>query len=314
MFCLVRGALVAPHAHSSTAIVENSSNPTLNQISGFNSKKRSPGGSSHPFGHVSSKQQPLASMDQPMRTSSSKSSSISYSKSNTSDPTRTPSSTSSRNSMDIDTDSYEDSNNSYDDGDCECMDTALQILEAVVIPLVGADWAMAENMILLLKNNISRCLVLSQCRGCRQESGICMLTLVIYEKLMTGFEEVAQWWGKQGQPQGVRSDGRNRKGKHHYQPQPQQQQEQKQPQQQQKRSGTKQLQQQTRITMGRYQIDTAEEHRAVFAAIIVCQLQRLTRLSMLMMEHSKKVKWLAHVQYGEGLRLRMNKLEETWRC
>ena len=124
----------------------------------------------------------------------------------------------------------------------------------------------------------------------------------------------AQWWSKQGHLQRARSDRRSYREREAHQLPQQQHQGQKQPQQQQKRSGTKQLQQQTRITMGRYQIDTAEEHRAVFAAIIVCQLQRLTRLSMLMMEHSKKVKWLAHVQYGEGLRLRMNKLEETWRC
>ncbi|CBX99328.1 predicted protein [Plenodomus lingam JN3] len=250
-----------------------------------------------------------------MRTSSSETSSVSYSKSNTSDSTQTPSSSSSRNGTDIDTDSYEDSNNSYDDGDCECMDTALQILEEVVIPPVGADWAMAENTIFLLKNNISRCLILSQCHGCRQDSGICMLMLVIYEKLMTGFEDVAQWWGKQGHPQGARSDSRSRRERHHRQPQQQQQQqEQQQPQQQQRSSGSRQLQPKTRITMGRYQIDTAEEYRAVFATIIACQLQRLAGLSLLIMQHSKKVKWLAHVQYGEGLWLRMNKLEEMWKC
>lgn len=175
------------------------------------------------------------------------------------------------------------------------MDAALRILEEVVITPVGADWAMAENTIFLLKNNISRCLTLSQCRGCQQESGICMLTLVIYEKLTTGFEDVAQWWGKQGHAQGER---------HHHQPQHQQQ----------ISSGPSHLQHKTRITMGKYQIDTAEEHQAVFATIIACQLQRLAGLSMLMMQHSKKVKWLAHVQYGEGLRLRLNKLEEMWKC
>lgn len=194
------------------------------------------------------------------------------------------------------------------------MDTALQILEEVVIRPVGDDWAMAENTIFLLKNNISRCLILSQCRGCRQESGICMLTLVIYEKLTTGFEDVAQWWGKQSHPQGARSDSRSRRERHHQQQQQQQQQEQQQPQQHQRLSGSRQLQQKTRITMGKYQIDTAEEHRAVFATIIACQLQRLAGLLLSMMQHSKKVKWLAHVQFGGGLRLRMNKLEETWKC
>jgi hypothetical protein len=299
----------------STAVVDNLSNPTLTQFGNFNSRNRGSDGSSRPFSHDSSKQQPLAPLDQAMRTSSSKSSSISYSKSNTSNSTRTPSSSSSRNGMDIDTDSYEDSNNSYDDGDCECMGTALQILEEIVIPSVGTDWAMAENTIFRLKNNISRCLILSQCRGCRQESGICMLTLVIYEKLTTGFEDVAQWWSKQSHLQGVRSDSRSRKERHHRQPQQQQQQQQEQQQLQHQRrsSGSMQVQQKTRITVGKYQIDTAEEHRAVFATIIACQLQRLSGLSLLMMQHSKRVKWLAHVQYGEGLRLRMKKLEETWK-
>lgn len=307
--------------------VETLSNSPLTQVCNVNTKDRGSDGSSRAFSYDSSKYQALAPLDQSMRTSSSKSSSVSYSKSssvfysksNTSDSNRTPSSNSSRNGMDIDTDSYEDSNNSYDDGDCECMGTALQILEEVVIPPVGADWAMAENTMFLLKNNISRCLVLSQCRGCRQESGICMLTLVIYEKLMTGFEDVAQWWGKQGHPQGARSDNRSRRERHHqtqqqHQQQQQQQQEQQQPQQQQRSSGSRQLQQKTRITMGKYQIDTAEEHRAVFATIIACQLQRLAGLSLLMMQHSKKAKWLAHVQYGEGLRLRIKKLEKTWKC
>jgi len=41
--------------------------------------------------------------------------------------------------------------------------------------------------------------------------------------------------------------------------------------------------------MGKYQIDTAEEHRAVFATIIACQLQRLAGLVLLMMQHSKEV-------------------------
>jgi hypothetical protein len=316
MFRLVRVALVVLYAYLSTAIVENSSVPTLLQLGDFNSKKRSPGGSGLPSNRSSSKQGSLTSLDQPMRTSSSKSSSVSYSKSNTSDITRASSSTSSRNGMDIDTESCEDSNNSYDDGDCECTDTALQILEQVVIPPVGADWAMAEDTIFLLKNNISRCLYLSQCRGCRQESGICMLTLVIYEKLVTGFEEVAQWWAKQSEPQGVGSDSRSRRERHRSQLQLQQQQQQglQQLQQQQRWSGSRQLQQHTRITMGRYQIDSAEEHRAVFATIITCQLQRLSGLSKLMMENSKRLKWLAHVHYGEGLRLRMIKLEETWKC
>lgn len=65
--------------------------------------------------------------------------------------------------------------------------------------------------------------------------------------------------------------------------------------------------------MGRYQIATAEEHRAVFATIIACQLQRLAGLSNLIMKHSKKVKWRVHFQYGEGIRRRMNKMEVTWR-
>ncbi|KAK2030369.1 hypothetical protein LX32DRAFT_500067, partial [Colletotrichum zoysiae] len=225
------------------------------------------------------------------RATSSKSSHVFYSRSNPSDQSRAPSSTSSRNGMEIDTDSYEDSSNSYDETDCECTETALQILEEVAVPPVGTDWAMAENTIFLLKNNISRCLVLAQCRGCRQESGVCMLNLVIYEKLTTGFEEVAQWWRKRYQPQGVRTDSHSRRERHHHQ----------------------QQQLKTRITMGKYQIDTAEEHQAVFATIIACQLQRLAGLSMLMTEHSKKVKWQAHVQYGEVLRRRMMTLEDVWR-
>lgn len=293
--------------------VENLYNPTLAQFENFNSKNKSSDCSSRPISHASSKNHSHAPSDQPMGTSSSKSSSVSYSKSNTSNSNRTPSSSSSRNDMDLDTDSNEDSNNSYDDGDCECMGTALQILEEVVTPSVGADWTMAENTIFRLKNNISRCLILSQCRGCRQESGICMLILVIYEKLMTGFEDVAQWWGRQSHPQGARSDGRSRKERHHRQPQQQQEQEQQQIQYQHRSSGTIQIHQKTRITLGKYQIDTAEEHRAVFATIIACQLQRLNGLSLLMMQHSKKIKWPAHVRYGEGLRLRMKKLEETWK-
>ena len=203
----------------------------MTQLGNFNNKNRDLNGSSRPLSHKSSVHQSLAPLDQPMRTSPSESSSVSYSKSNTFNPTRTSSSSLSRNGTDIDTDSYEDPNNSYDDGDCECMDTALQILEEVVIPPVGADWAMAENTILFLKNNISRCITLSQCRGCRQDSGICMLTLVIYEKLTTGFEDVAQWWDKQGQPQGERN---------HHQLQ-QQQGKQQPPQQQQILSGSRQI-------------------------------------------------------------------------
>ncbi|KAK1977253.1 hypothetical protein LZ30DRAFT_601667 [Colletotrichum cereale] len=215
-----------------------------------------------------------------MRTSSTKSSSNTYSNSNSSGPTSASSSTSLRNCMDVDTDSY-------DDGDCECTETALQILEQVVTPSVGGGWAMAENNILLLKNNISRCLVLSKCRECRQESGICMLTLVIYEKLTASFEGVAQWWGRQRvEAQGSAKGRRER--------------------QQQK--------QQTQIAMGRYQIDTAEEHRAVFATIIAWQLQRLSGLAVLMVEHSKQTKWRAHVEYSEAIRRRITILEETWKC
>ncbi|EUC51002.1 hypothetical protein COCMIDRAFT_227 [Bipolaris oryzae ATCC 44560] len=289
--------------------VENLSDPTLTQVGNFNNNDRGPDGSTRALSHDSSKYQSLAPTDQSMQISYSKSSSIFCSKSNTFNLNRTPSSSSSRNVMDTDTDSYEDFNNSYDDGDCECMDTALQILEEVIILPVGADWAMAENTMFLLKNNISRCLVLSQCRGCRQESGICMLILVIYEKLITGFEDVAQWWDEHGHPQGARSDSRSNRRERHRQSQQQQQQ-----QQQQRPFGSRQHRQQTRFTMGKYQIDTDEEHRAVFATIIACQLQRLAGLSLLMMQHSKKANWLAYVQYGEGLRLRMKKLEKKWKC
>ncbi|KAK2053636.1 hypothetical protein LY76DRAFT_264743 [Colletotrichum caudatum] len=265
------------------------------QIDAFSSSKRSLGGSSRPSTHDLGKGPLLNPPNQPCRASSSKFSNVFYSRSNPSDQSRAQSSTSSCNGMEIDTDSYEDSSNSYDDTDCECTEVALQVLEEVAVPPVGTDWNMAENTIFLLKNNISRCLVLAQCRACRQESGICMLNLVIYEKLTTGFEEVAQWWRKRYRPQGVRNDSHSRRERHHNQQQQQQQ------------------QQKTRITMGKYQIDTAEEHQAVFATIIVCQLRRLAGLSMLMTEHSKKIKWQAHVQYGEGLRRRMMALEDVWK-
>ncbi|KAH6622423.1 hypothetical protein C7974DRAFT_435390 [Boeremia exigua] len=222
-------------------------------------------------------------------------------------------SSSSRNDMDIDTDSHEDLNNSYDNGDCECMETALQILEDVVIPSVGADWAMVENTIFVLRNNISRCLILSQCHGCEQESGICMLTLVIYEKLLTGFENVAQWWSKQGHLQRARSDRRSYREREAHQLPQQQHQGQKQPKQQDKFSRLRYLHQKSRITMGRYQIDTAEEHRAVLATIIACQLQRLAELLFFMIQHSKKVNWLAHMQYGEGLQMRIESLDKAWK-
>ncbi|KAF4477621.1 hypothetical protein CGGC5_v013124 [Colletotrichum fructicola Nara gc5] len=143
-------------SHTHMPVSNSSSNSALTQISEFSSKKRSPGGSIRPFSHESSKQQSFTPSDQAMRTSSSKSSSVSNSRSKPSDSTRAPSSSPSRNGMDIDTDSYDDSNNSYDDGDCECSEGFLEILQEVVIPPVGADWAMAENTIFLLKNNISR--------------------------------------------------------------------------------------------------------------------------------------------------------------
>ncbi|KAF5493254.1 hypothetical protein CGCF413_v010331 [Colletotrichum fructicola] len=252
-------------SHTHMPVSNSSSNSALTQISEFSSKKRSPGGSIRPFSHESSKQQSFTPSDQAMRTSSSKSSSVSNSRSKPSDSTRAPSSSPSRNGMDIDTDSYDDSNNSYDDGDCECSEGFLEILQEVVIPPVGADWAMAENTIFLLKNNISRCLVLSQCRGCRQDSKIGMLTLITYEKLTARFEEVAQWWGKHGQAQDVQSYDCSQTERRQYQ---QQQQQQHKQHKQQKLSGSKDIQRQPWITMGRYQIDTAEEHRAVFATII----------------------------------------------
>lgn len=59
------------------------------------------------------------------------------------------------------------------------MGMALQILEEVVTPPVGADWARAENSVFRLKSNISQCLIMSQYRGCRHKSGICMLMLMI---------------------------------------------------------------------------------------------------------------------------------------
>ena len=59
------------------------------------------------------------------------------------------------------------------------MGMALQILEEVVTRPVGAYWARAESSVFCLKSNISRCLIVSQYRGCRQKSGICMLMLMI---------------------------------------------------------------------------------------------------------------------------------------
>lgn len=258
------------------------------QRSQHNSKDRSPGMASRAFACEANKQRPLMPPDQSIHPAAMTSSDAHYSNSNSFSPTRESSSASMPNYIDTSTDSYDDSSNSHDDGDCECMETALHIIEQIVgspaASSPGADWAFAESRIILVKTSISRCIVLEQCRGCRQESGTCMLTLVVYEKLTAVFEEVASWWCHQGR-------GNNR---HQH-------------------VMSRNPQRQTSFAMGQYRVDTDEEHRAIFATIITLHLQRLSGLSVSMLENSRKEKWRTHLEYGKVLCRRIKSLEEIWR-
>lgn len=190
------------------------------------------------------------------------------------------------------------------DGDCECMGTALNILEAVAMPLSGTDGSMVEKKVMFVRENIDRCVALSQCRWCRQDSGISMLNLVIYEKLTAACEDIADVWTRPAKVQGVGSQkDRQKATRYPLLPLPQQDQ------------GINKQQQQhpyLRTGLGCYSINTDEEHRAILAAINVLQLQRLTRLL-----HSTGLRRGTnlrepHERCGELLKRRIKTLQETW--
>lgn len=166
--------------------------------------------------------------------------------------------------------------------DCECTETALQVLEQVVMPArESEDWDTMEKKILVLKHNISQCLVLSQCAQCAQESGFSMLVLVIYERLTTAFEAVARWWSHRGDEPGGEQKMPPRIGQHSF-------------------------------AMGRYNIDSFEEHRVVFKAIVLLQMQRLSRLSVIRLEASRMSKWRAHEEQAEALLSRIKRIQHEW--
>ena len=108
-----------------------------------------------------------------------------------------------------------------------------------------------------------------------------MLVLVIYEKLTAAFEEVARWWRHRVDEPAGEQNMPPRIGQHAF-------------------------------AMGRYNIDSFEEHRVIFKAIISLQIQRISRLSVVLLEASRMAKWKAHEGQAEALLSRIKRMQHEW--
>jgi hypothetical protein len=184
-----------------------------------------------------------------------------------------------------------------DPENCECTGNALRLLEIVTVQLKGTDWDTTERKLYLLKKNISQCFALSQCGSCTQDSGLAILVLVLYEKMATTFEEIAHWWKRNlyTPARAATKDGHQRH---------------------ESREGTHQKyrSQQVGTSLGRYQIDTVEEHCKVFATLISLQLHRFVTLVSRMKRDITSSKWEAHSGLLKMLSTRIKLLQATVQC
>lgn len=198
------------------------------------------------------------------------------------------------------------------DDDCECTSTALQILERVAATisyassLSGNDWSTSETKLDHLKGNLSQCFTLSSCFSCHQDSGFVMLILVIYEKLASSLEEVVhelkrhldtlrRTAANKPHPSHKRSESRDISV------------------QQGQTAGMLQgqllQQRRPRMSLGRYQIDTAEEHSTVFATLILLQLSKLAKLVDEVKRNVVNSQWESHLILAKVLSKRMRILQ-----
>ncbi|KAL2011464.1 hypothetical protein VTN00DRAFT_4182 [Thermoascus crustaceus] len=184
---------------------------------------------------------------------------------------------------------------------CKCTGTALRILEAVAMPVKVGDWSTTEQELYSLKGNIWQCHVLSQCTSCRQDSGFTILMLILCEKITGIFEEVAAGWERQLRASASAyhtepgwtdiSKVAAQEVVHHWE-------------------GS---QQEARILLGKYQIDTAEERCEVFGSLILLQLNKLVGFFSEVKKTIVSSKWESHFELLKTLSHRIKDLRATLR-
>ncbi|PKY00100.1 hypothetical protein P168DRAFT_322557 [Aspergillus campestris IBT 28561] len=165
--------------------------------------------------------------------------------------------------------------------DCECTSSALKILETVAAPLKDTDWSTVERKLCFLKQILIRCIALSRCSSCAQDSGFTMLVLVLYDKITTTFEEAAQWWKRHLDTPTRLARQEAERAMHHD-----------------SREAVpwgRGLAQQPPMALGRYPIDTMEEHCKVLATLILLQLHRLVSLLSAARRRISSSKWEGHL-------------------
>ncbi|PLB36811.1 uncharacterized protein BDW47DRAFT_132613 [Aspergillus candidus] len=174
--------------------------------------------------------------------------------------------------------------------DCECTSSALKILETVAAPLKDTDWNTVERKLCFLKQILTRCIALSRCSSCAQDSGFTMLVLVLYDKITTTIEEAAQWW-KRHLDTPTRLARQEAERAMHYDSREAVPWE----------GGSAQ---QPHMALGRYPIDTMEEHCKVLATLILLQLHRLVSLLSAARQRITSSKWEGHLALLTILRQR----------
>ncbi|KAK2616582.1 hypothetical protein QQS21_000405 [Conoideocrella luteorostrata] len=185
---------------------------------------------------------------------------------------------------------------------CDCTGTALRMLELIATPPTRDDWQATEKKLYFLKKVISQCVVLSQCSSCPEDSGLSMLLIVMFEKLQTLFEEVADWRRRNVDHHGVldsrqsppsreaRSYSSQDRGSPYQKPA---------------------AKPRSNLSMGCYQIDTPEEHLNIISTLVLLQLRRLAALVSKMRRNATKCRWDAHLNVLKSLTQRMKRLSAT---
>ncbi|KAH8660700.1 hypothetical protein BGZ60DRAFT_413887 [Tricladium varicosporioides] len=181
------------------------------------------------------------------------------------------------------------------DTSCQCTATALRILETLAVHSKSGDLGTAEHTLYSLKGNIGKCQELAQCSVCGRESGICILLIMLCEKITSAFEEVASSW--EHQLEGFRRNAHRGLEA--------------------TRSSHGPLWHmdidRIRVIIGEYQIDTVEERCEVFSALTLLQLNKLSTLMSELRSNALASSWESHLTLLRVTGQRVKALKEALR-
>ena len=151
---------------------------------------------------------------------------------------------------------------------CQCMQTALGVLEALETDNNPFSPSAFDHILRLKKNAISQCVLMLRCQACSAASAFVMVLIIICEKILISFEKWStRYQGRKPQPSqisdlGVSSETNEGKVK--------------------------------KFFLGVYEVDSEHEQCSLLRSLAMVQLRHLHRLLVRLKEFAACRKWAAH--------------------